>query len=169
MASAILQGCAWFGKDEALPGDESRSILDDIPFVYRPDIQQGNLLDQIRVNRLVPGLSKRQVRYLMGTPMLRDPFHADRWDYVYTMKKGNGPRETKRLALFFEEDRLVRLEGDYRPEPGGEAATEVPETLVEVPDWVDPNAGILASAVRGIRKGAEAIGEAVHGDGKPSR
>ncbi len=168
LASLLVSGCSWLGKDGGTASKDAGSILERIPFVYRPDIQQGNLLDQVTVNRLKPGLTKPQVRYLMGTPMLRDPFHADRWDYVYTMKKGNGPREMKRLTVFFENGRLVRLEGDYRPQPGEGAPTEVGETLVEVPDWVDPNAGILASAVRGVKQGVKAIGETLHGKDTPA-
>jgi len=92
--------------------------------VYKMDVTQGNVLTQDMVDRLRPGMTPRQVRAVMGTPVLRDPFHADRWDYVYWHRPGGGEPEERRVALFFEDGRLARLEGDLRPRPEGEAAPE---------------------------------------------
>ena len=101
--------------------------------VYKIDIQQGNLVSQDQVNQLRPGMSANQVRYVMGTPLLTDPFHPNRWDYVYSFQKGNGPRELLHLTLFFDADeRLTALQGDFRPKPGKElVAPEI--TTIEVP------------------------------------
>ena len=85
------------------------------PFAHRIDVQQGNVLTQESVNQLRPGMSQRQVRFLLGTPLLADPFHVDRWDYVYLMRPGRGEPEEKRVTLFFEDDSLVRIEGSMRP------------------------------------------------------
>lgn len=92
--------------------------------IYRIDVTQGNILTQEMVDRLEPGMTRRQVRAIMGTPVLRDPFHADRWDYVYWFQPGGGEPEQRRVALFFENDRLVRIEGDLRPRPEGETEPE---------------------------------------------
>ncbi|MBU1395729.1 MAG: outer membrane protein assembly factor BamE, partial [Gammaproteobacteria bacterium] len=78
---------------------------------HRIDVQQGNALDQENVARLKPGLSRSQVRFLLGTPLVVDPFRTDRWDYVYLYYKAGRLAEQKRITLFFEGDTLVRMEG----------------------------------------------------------
>jgi len=80
---------------------------------YRMEIQQGNFVTQDMVARLQPGMSREQVRLILGTPLLTDIFHADRWDYVYWREPvGGGSREQRRLAVFFSGDKLARLDGD---------------------------------------------------------
>ena len=79
---------------------------------YKPEIQQGNYISQEMVSQLKPGMSKDQVRFIMGTPLLTDIFHADRWDYVYWREGSRGKRESRRLALFFDGGRLERIDGD---------------------------------------------------------
>lgn len=86
-----------------------------IPFVYRVDIQQGNVIDQSMVNKLEAGMSKAKVRFIMGTPLLVDPFHSHRWDYIYSLEPGDSEREQRRLSVFFEDDKLIHLEGDITP------------------------------------------------------
>jgi outer membrane protein assembly factor BamE len=85
------------------------------PFTeYKIDIQQGNVLTQDMVAQLKPGLSKDQVRFILGTPVLMDMFHAKRWDYVYRLQKGStGEVEMRQFSTFFDDnDRLVRVSGD---------------------------------------------------------
>jgi outer membrane protein assembly factor BamE len=79
---------------------------------YRPEIQQGNFVSQEMVSQLKPGMSKEQVRFVLGTPLLTDIFHADRWDYVYWRESPSGQREQRRLAVHFEDGRLARVDGD---------------------------------------------------------
>ena len=79
---------------------------------YKMEIQQGNYISQEMVSQLKPGMSKDQVRFALGTPLLTDIFHADRWDYVYWREASSGRRESRRLALFFEEGKLSRIDGD---------------------------------------------------------
>jgi len=86
-----------------------------IPFVYRLDIHQGNIFSQEMVDQLKPGMTKRQVAFIMGTPLLEDTFHNGRWDYVYSNEPGGEDRVTKRFTAFFENDELVSVEGDLRP------------------------------------------------------
>lgn len=81
---------------------------------YKIDVQQGNVLSQEMVSQLRPGLSKDQVRFILGTPMLQDMFHASHWDYVYSLKKGStGEVELRKFSTFFDaNNRLVRVAGD---------------------------------------------------------
>jgi len=96
---------------------------------HRIDVQQGNALDQENVARLKPGLNRSQVRFLLGTPLVVDPFRTDRWDYVYVFYKAGKLAEQKRISLFFDGDTLVRIEGDL-PEPAVAPATPQPEQRV---------------------------------------
>ncbi len=80
---------------------------------YKIDVQQGNILTQDMVVQLRPGLSKEQVRFILGTPVLMDLFHANRWDYVYRLQKGSGEVETRKFSTFFDaNDKLIRVGGD---------------------------------------------------------
>ena len=98
-AAAVAAGC---------------SSVPRIPGVtpYKMEIQQGNYISQEMVSQLKPGMSKDQVRFIMGTPLLTDIFHADRWDYVYWRETSQGKREQRRLAVYFSEGKLTRLDGD---------------------------------------------------------
>jgi outer membrane protein assembly factor BamE len=79
---------------------------------YKPDIQQGNFVSHEMVHQLKPGMTREQVRFLLGTPLLTDIFHADRWDYVYWREAPDGKRESRKLAIFFSDGKLTRMEGD---------------------------------------------------------
>ncbi len=88
---------------------------------YRIEIQQGNYISQEMVSELKPGMSKDQVRFVLGTPLLTDPFHADRWDYVYRRQRVNSNvLEHRKIAVFFEDGKLKRVEGDVEPAPAAE-------------------------------------------------
>jgi outer membrane protein assembly factor BamE len=79
---------------------------------YKPDIQQGNYVSQEVFAQVKPGMTREQVRFLLGTPLLTDIFHADRWDYVYWRETTEGKREQRKVALFFADGKLARMEGD---------------------------------------------------------
>ena len=83
--------------------------------VYKIDIPQGNIVTQEMVDKLQPGMSKRQVRFVMGTPLILDTFEPERWDYLRSMEEGKKKRTQQRISLFFENDLLVRMEGDLAP------------------------------------------------------
>jgi outer membrane protein assembly factor BamE len=95
------------------------SELPALPSVtpYRMDIQQGNMVTQDMVEKLKPGMSRAQVRFSLGTPLVADPFHPDRWDYVYLYNKAGKVTEQRRLIVIFKDDRFVRVEGDKMPPP----------------------------------------------------
>ncbi|SHL10194.1 outer membrane protein assembly factor BamE [Phytopseudomonas punonensis] len=86
------------------------------PGVYKIDIQQGNVVTQDMIDQLRPGMTRRQVRFIMGNPLLTDTFHANRWDYLYSMQAGGSPRQQERVSLIFSgDDQLVSLSGDFMP------------------------------------------------------
>lgn len=91
-----------------------------LPLVYEVPVQQGNILTEDMIAELEPGMSRRQVEFVLGTPALRDPFREDRWDYLHTEKAGGGGTPD-RLTVFFEGDRLVRLEGNLAPSGFGDS------------------------------------------------
>lgn len=82
---------------------------------YRPDVQQGNFVSQEMVSQLKEGMTPDQVRFALGTPLLTDIFHADRWDYVFRLKKGNGDVTTSRVTVFFKDNRLASFKGGDLP------------------------------------------------------
>lgn len=84
--------------------------------IYKVDVYQGNLLEASAVEQLEPGLSKRQVFALLGSPSVQDPFHRSRWDYVATVSKRGSRTEVKNLVLTFQGDTLATISGDYFPE-----------------------------------------------------
>ena len=91
---------------------------------YRIDIQQGNFVSQEMVAQLKPGMSREQVRFVLGTPLVTDIFHNDRWDYVFYREPAGGKREQRALAVFFDkEGKLERVDGDVVPaRPAAEVA-----------------------------------------------
>jgi outer membrane protein assembly factor BamE len=109
--------------------------------IHKIDVQQGNVITQEEVNLLEPGMSRRQVQYIMGSPMIADVFNQDRWDYVYLFQPGYGESREERVTLFFESDELERISGTLHPDPAGAAANTRPKqvTLVVPPEErVDP-------------------------------
>ena len=96
-----LAGCSYF----------------QFPGVYKISIQQGNIVSQEMVDQLKPGLTKRQVRFILGNPLLTDTFNNNRWDYLYSLRKPNGNTAKKRLTVFFEDDKLTHFTGHFVPNP----------------------------------------------------
>ena len=86
------------------------------PGVYKIDIQQGNVVTQDMIDQLRPGMTRKQVRFIMGNPLLTDTFHANRWDYLYSIQPGGGQRLQERISVNFSaDDQLVGLSGDFMP------------------------------------------------------
>lgn len=83
--------------------------------LYKPEIQQGVLLTPEMLVNLKPGMTKRQVRLLLGSPSVNDVFHPERWDYLYSISKAGERVKPQHLALFFRNDTLLRAEGDLAP------------------------------------------------------
>ena len=109
-----------------------------LPGVYRIDVQQGNVVEQQMLDRLEIGMERSKVRFIMGTPLLVDPFSRDRWDYVYRLRRGSGETIAQRVTLYFVDDRLARVEGDLASEAVPEATAERAQTRVKVPKRQPP-------------------------------
>jgi outer membrane protein assembly factor BamE len=103
----------------SLPGCKSVEVP-KIPGVtpYRMVIQQGNFISQEMVAQLKPGMTREQVRFVLGTPLVSDIFHADRWDYVFFRELADGRKEQRNLSVVFEKDKLARVLGDLMPAQG---------------------------------------------------
>lgn len=99
--SLFLAGC---GSNIGFPG------------VYRIDVEQGNIITSDMVEQLQQGMTRRQVRFILGTPLIEDTFHNDRWDYRYTLRNGTNTLEENMLTVYFEDDKLVNVMGDLLPE-----------------------------------------------------
>jgi outer membrane protein assembly factor BamE len=92
----------------------SHSVTDSIT-PYRVEVVQGNFVSKEQVEQLKPGLSRQQVKELLGTPLVTDVFHANRWDYIFTLRRQGVPDQARRLTLYFKGDALERFDGDAMP------------------------------------------------------
>ena len=115
--------------DLSLP-DVTQSKL---PFVHRLDVQQGNVVTQEMIAQLQYGMDKKKVRYIMGTPVIKDTFHSNRWDYLFTEQKGGDDMERRQVTLYFENELLAGVEGDVKPAAGRLVVDTRQDTQVEVP------------------------------------
>jgi ribosomal protein L12E/L44/L45/RPP1/RPP2 len=95
-------------------------------------------------------MNRRQVSYILGTPLLVDAFHQDRWDYVYTKEVGGGAGNKTHISLFFEDDILMRIEGDFRPEPKEDPLAGAEETVFTVPDYTKKEKGFFTRTLETI-------------------
>jgi outer membrane protein assembly factor BamE len=117
---ALLSGCAnW-----------------EFPWVYRINVDQGNIITQEKVNQLKPGMSREQVKFVMGSPLLTDTFHDDRWDYLYTLRDRDNKNTKHRLTVVFAGDKLAQLSGDFMPQ--AEAVPPAANDLSQPANTNDP-------------------------------
>ncbi|MFO1289091.1 MAG: outer membrane protein assembly factor BamE [Nitrosomonas sp.] len=112
----------------------SCSYLPSLP--YKIDIQQGNVVTEDMVEKLRLGMTRSQVRFVLGSPLITDVFHINRWDYVYSLAPSGRLSEKRRLSVFFDGDLLTHIEGDFKlpilpandlPLPSPNSTDEVPE------------------------------------------
>lgn len=108
------------------------------PGVYRIDIEQGNIIDESMVARLRPGLDPEQVRFVMGSPQVVDPFTPDRWVYLYRLRRGSGERVEGRMVLYFEDGRLARWEGAPVPAEARQRVNTAVKPAEPTPDPANP-------------------------------
>jgi outer membrane protein assembly factor BamE len=99
----------------ALAGCKQAPELPAVIAPYRIDIQQGNVVTQQMVAKLKAGMTRAQVRFALGSPLVVDPFRTDRWDYVYSYQKQGKDTEHRHITVIFDEEKLVRIEGDVVP------------------------------------------------------
>lgn len=106
LCAGLLSGCETF----------------NFPGVYRIEVPQGNVFDEEMVDKLEIGMTRSQVRFIMGTPLIKDTFNQDRWDYAYQVQIGPELTEQKKMTLFFEDDKLAKIVGG--PGQADEATAE---------------------------------------------
>lgn len=82
--------------------------------IHRIDIQQGNMITDEMVAKLKIGMNKHQVKFVLGTPLVISPFDPDRWEYIYSLRKRLGKTTQKRLTLYFKNDTLTKVDGDFK-------------------------------------------------------
>lgn len=117
------------------------TVMNNLPGVYKLEVQQGNIVDQSMVDQLRPNMSKRQVLYIMGSPMMVDVFHPTRWDYIYSDQPSGEDRVQKRISLYFENDQIVGIQGDFRPgsvpvlKASEETTIDIPKRDIEKTLW----------------------------------
>lgn len=126
VATGLVAGCSF---------DSVVGVVDP----YRIDIRQGNYVDQEMLSQLRRGMSRDQVRYVLGSPLVVDMFRNDRWDYVYSLRSGRSEAQQRVISLYFEGDVLDRLEGDVEAAQavegadGASAAVGSRSRVVEIP------------------------------------
>lgn len=134
IASLLLTACS------------SDPVVNRLPFVYRIEVQQGNVVTQEMVDQLHVGMTKRQVQFVLGAPMIIDPFHAERWDYIYLYNPGSDGKSdaTERLiTLTFEDDRVKTIQGNLLPNPQPDAVPPNRQVTVVVPPQERESVGVL--------------------------
>ncbi len=107
VACAVLAGC---GSLDSMTRNFAGSLAP-----YKVEVVQGNFVSKEQVDALKPGMTRLQVRDILGTPLLTSVFHADRWDYVFTLKRPGAESQLRKFAVFFKGDALERSEGDAMP------------------------------------------------------
>ncbi|KJS09964.1 MAG: membrane protein [Gammaproteobacteria bacterium BRH_c0] len=108
----LVSGCSYF----------------QFPGIHRVEVQQGNIITQDMVNQLRPGMTKSQVRFIMGTPLVADSFHQNRWDYYYSVKKSNDELKREQVTVYFSEGKLTNIRGDYAPAGASTKAEDKPDS-----------------------------------------
>ncbi|MCW8956879.1 MAG: outer membrane protein assembly factor BamE [Gammaproteobacteria bacterium] len=107
LTGLILSSCSW------------------LPESHKIDIQQGNRIKQEDLAKLKPGMTRSQVKFVLGSPLLQDSFHEDRWDYIFYLKPGKGESRRSRISLYFAGDKLIRIDdSQYHPEQQTTAPTK---------------------------------------------
>ena len=134
LLSTLLASCSYISSPVLSP--------------YKMDIRQGNYITAEMREKLKLGMSKQQVRYVMGTPMVSDAFHGNRWDYIYILKQHGEVVEKQRLTLYFEGDNLARMDDGSQPLQAAPAIVQPPPVATAQPQPVakaDPVAEVLKS------------------------
>ena len=119
--ATALVGCSFRMPDLSMPKFK-------IPRVHKITVQQGNVITQDMIDRLQPGMTRSQVAFIMGEPVIRNTFNEDRWDYIYTVEVPGYFNQTQRLSVFFEDGMLTYFTGDYAPSGALEEMTAEADT-----------------------------------------
>lgn len=126
VATSVLAGCSF---------DSIVGVVDP----YRIDVRQGNYVDQDMLSQLRRGMTRDQVRFVMGSPLVVDMFREDRWDYVYRFRPGRGDLQQRVISVFFVDNLLDRVEGDVQPAASAGTRVDAPvrSRVIEVAPAAD--------------------------------
>src|SRR3989338_2790290 len=141
LLSTLLASCSYISSPVLSP--------------YKMDIRQGNYITPEMREKLKLGISKQQVRYVLGTPMVSDAFHGNRWDYIYILKQHGEVVEKQRLTLYFEGDNLARMDDGSQPLQAAPAIVQPPPVAT-----APRNRGAGPAPVGEVRRGVEAWSQA---------
>jgi len=125
--AALLNGCSYF----------------KYPDLHKVTVQQGNIVNQEMVDQLRPGMTRSQVRYILGTPLIMDTFDQNRWDYYYSIKRPGRQEMRERITVYFEGNTLTHFSGDYIPsslQSIEQEEAEVEAAAVSTPADLEANA-----------------------------
>ncbi|MEO5699668.1 MAG: outer membrane protein assembly factor BamE [Casimicrobiaceae bacterium] len=131
-AALLSGGCSTVGN--YLPNFRSLGV-------YKIDVNQGNFLTEDQVDRLKPGLTRQQARAILGSPLLTDVFHENRWDYVYEYRRQGVTTEQRKFTVYFQDDKLARWEGDEQPTSAVAQNRAAAEKSLDMPQ--DDESGIV--------------------------
>ncbi|HYH43899.1 MAG TPA: outer membrane protein assembly factor BamE [Burkholderiales bacterium] len=127
-----------------LAGCKSVPMLPGIT-AHKIEIQQGNYVTQDMVAKLSSGMSRSQVRFALGTPLIVDPFHADRWDYIYVLQKKGEVVEQRRIVVIFKDDKLVRVDGDVSAAKDAAGSAKLQQPIAQPQTEAKPASAPVAS------------------------
>jgi outer membrane protein assembly factor BamE len=128
-------------------------VITSVLTPYRIDVRQGNFVTQEMVAQLKPGLTREQVRFILGSPLVADMFHVDRWDYVYRFQPGHGEVQQRGLTVFFQDNKLARVAGDVVAEDGSRTeAPKPPSKVIDIPGAATAEASTAADAGKQEKK-----------------
>ena len=147
----MMPACSWLGSDSSdednIPAGQEDDDTDIsaiplinivtkfLPETYRQDVSQGNEITPEMLLEIKPGLNKSQVRFVLGTPLIQDSFHKDRWDYIYVIRKEGKFIESRHLVLTFKKDMLVNLTGDLIDRNEAIKVKEAEKPFGTVKEW----------------------------------
>ncbi len=147
----MMPACSWLGSDSSdednIPAGQEDDDTDIsaiplinivtkfLPETYRQDVPQGNEITPEMLLEIKPGLNKSQVRFVLGTPLIQDSFHKDRWDYIYVIRKEGKFIESRHLVLTFKKDMLVNLTGDLIDRNEAIKVKEAEKPFGTVKEW----------------------------------
>src|SRR3974390_1104392 len=109
--AALLLGAAWLLAGCGYVAEYAQRVLKP----YHPDVQQGNVVTSDMVEQLRPGMTREQVKFMLGTPLLTDEFHPDRWDYLYYLSPRKGAPQRRNLVVYFQDGKLDHFSSDPMP------------------------------------------------------
>jgi len=151
VASWLLAGC------ESIPYVPSIDVVSNVVTPYKVEVVQGNVVTQEQVSQVRVGMSRAQVRDILGSPLLADIFHADRWDYVFTIRRQGTASQRRNIVAMFEGDRLKSLD------TGGELPTAVGFVAsidTEKPDGKPPTLALSEDQLRNLKAPPKAAASA---------